>query len=391
VNKALICAAKRTAVGSFQGTLSQTSVCELGSHVIRAVLGQAAVPADSIDEVILGCILTAGVGQAPARQAALGAELPNTVQALTINKVCSSGLKAVMLAADSIAIGHAQAIIAGGMENMSAAPYLAPKMRSGARLGHSELLDSIIVDSLWDVYNDFHMGNAGELCAGKYKFSREAQDAFANNSYRKAKEAIAAGHFDKEIVGIEVKLGRDKVKFSVDEGPAKSNPEKMAKLRPAFAKDGTVTAGNASPLSDGAAALLVCSEDYASKHNLKPLAQITSQGWAGQEPEWFTTAPISALQLALANASLSIEDIDLFEINEAFSVVAMACASELKISEEKLNISGGAVALGHPLGASGAKILCTLLYNLERTDSKYGAVGICNGGGEATALIVERV
>lgn len=391
MNRALLCAAKRTAVGSFQGSLSQTPVTKLGSHVVKAVLQQADVPAETIDEVILGCILTAGVGQAPARQAALGANLPVQVQALTLNKVCSSGLKAVMLGADAIALGHSQAVIAGGMENMSAAPYIAPKMRSGARLGHSEFLDSIITDSLWDVYNDFHMGNAGELCAEKYKFSREAQDAYANQSYEKAKAAITNGFFDKEITEIEVKLGREKIMFSIDEGPARSNPEKMAKLRPAFSKEGTVTAGNASPLSDGAAALLVCSEGYASKHGLSPLAQVVAQGWAGQAPEWFTTAPIAALRSALDKASLSVGDIDLFEINEAFSTVAMACAQELEIAEDKLNVCGGAVALGHPLGASGAKILTTLLYSLQRTSGKYGAVGICNGGGEATALIVERI
>ena len=391
VNKALICAARRTAVGNFQGTLSQTPVTQLGSHVVKAVLEQSQVPADSIDEVILGCILTSGAGQAPARQATLGAGLPVSVQALTINKVCSSGLKAVMLAADSIALGHSEAIIAGGMENMSRAPYILPSARSGARLGHSQLLDSVIVDALWDVYNDFHMGNAGELCAGKYSFSRQQQDEYAAASYQKANEAISKGYFDKEISPIEVQVGRETKFFDVDEGPAKGDPDKMAKLRPAFSKDGTVTAGNASPLSDGAAALLVCSEAYASKHSLSPLASIVAQGWAGQEPEWFTTAPVAALKNALAKAKLGVADINLFEINEAFAAVAMACAKDLEIPAQKLNISGGAVALGHPLGASGAKILTTLLYNLERTSGKYGAVGICNGGGEATALVVERV
>lgn len=386
-----ICAAKRTAVGSFQGALAQTPVTELGSHVLRAVIAQAGVAPESIDEVILGCILTAGAGQAPARQAALGAGLPPQCQALTINKVCSSGLKAVMLAADSIQLGRAQAVLAGGMENMSQAPYLVPSARAGARLGHSTMLDSVIHDALWDVYNDFHMGNAGELCADKYQFSREAQDAYAAASYLKAQKAIEAGHFAKEIEAIEVRDGKSTRLFAIDEEPARGNPEKMAALRPAFKKDGTVTAGNASPLSDGAAALLLCSKDYCSTHGLTPIAEVVSQGWAGQKPEWFTTAPIAAIRLALERASLSLEAIDLFEINEAFATVAMACAKELSIPEEKLNCSGGAVALGHPLGASGAKILTTLLYNLERTKGSLGVVGICNGGGEATSLVVRRL
>jgi acetyl-CoA C-acetyltransferase len=390
MHSAFICAAKRTAVGNFQGALASQPAPALGAAVVRAVISHAGVPNDSIDQLIFGNILSAGLGQSPARQVALFAGLTQRVQALTLNKVCSSGLKAVMLAADAIALGHAEAVIAGGMENMSRAPYLMPALRDGARLGHSTAVDSLIHDALWDVYNDFHMGNAGELCASHFGFSREAQDAYAVRSYEKAREAIAKGYFIDEIVPIEVTVGRNKILFSEDEEPARGDPAKMPTLRPVFSKEGTVTAGNASPLSDGAAAMIVCSEAYVKQYSLQPMARILSQGWAGQAPEWFTTAPIAALRMALDKANLSIETIDLFEINEAFSNVAMACAKELSIPDEKLNICGGAVALGHPLGASGAKILTTLLYSLARENKRYGAVGICNGGGEATSLIVER-
>ena len=386
-----ICAAKRTAVGSYQGSLASVSATELGAHVIRAVMEQCGLSNDTIDQVILGCILTAGVGQAPARQAALGAGLANTVQALTINKVCSSGLKAVMLAADAIQLGHAQSVLAGGMENMSQAPYLLPSMRAGARLGHVEAVDSIILDALWDVYNDYHMGCAGELCAREYKFTREMQDAFAIESYTRATNAIKQGFFQEEIVPILVKQKKKELKVDIDEEPARGNIEKIPQLRPVFEKEGTVTAANASPLNDGAAVLLVCSQAFQEKHKLTPLAKIVSQGWHAQAPEWFTTAPVGALRTALAKAELGVDNIDLFEINEAFSSVAMACSQELGIDREKLNIQGGAVALGHPLGASGAKILTTLLHSLKRLGLKRGAVGICNGGGEATALVVERL
>lgn len=387
----LLCAAKRSATGSFQGALSSTPAPQIAARVIRAVVEQSNIAPTSIDQVILGCVLSAGLGQAPARQATLGAGLPNTVQSLTINKVCSSGLRAVMLAADSIALGHAQAIVAGGMENMSRAPYILPSLRAGARMGHTEAKDSMIFDALWDVYNDFHMGNAGELCAKKFSFSREAQDEFAAQSYEKARAAIAAGHFTEEIVELEVSVGKEVRIFSQDEQPARGDVEKMKKLRPAFSSEGSITAGNASPVSDGAAAMLVCTAEFAEKNQLEPLAKVVSQGWAAQEPEWFTTAPIAALKMALSKASLPVEAIDLFEINEAFAAVAMGCAQELSIPAEKLNCCGGAIALGHPIGASGAKILTTLLYALKRRGGRYGAVGICNGGGEATALVVESL
>lgn len=388
---AYICAAQRTAIGSFDGALKETPAVELGAQVLKAVLSKTSVPLDSINEVILGCVLTAGCGQAPARQAALRAGLPNNVQAMTINKVCSSGLKAVMLAVSAIRLGHGHAILAGGMENMSRAPYLLPTMRAGARLGHTEAVDSMIRDALWDVYNDMHMGNCAELCASEYKISRERQDAYAIRSYELANKAIAAGYFTDEICALTLKRRKEEIEFLVDEEPGRGKPEKMPNLRPVFQKDGTVTAANASSINDGAAAMLVCSEEYMKLHKLTPLAKVISQGWFAQAPERFTTAPVGAVKEALSKASLDVGDIDLFEINEAFSVVALACAEGLGVPEEKLNVSGGSVALGHPVGASGARILTTLLYALKRTEGRYGVAGICNGGGEATALVVERV
>lgn len=386
----VLCAAKRSAIGSFDGSLRSVPATELGAKTIAAVLDSAGVPKESINEVILGCVLAAGCGQAPARQAALGAGLPENVQAMTINKVCSSGLKAVMLAASSVELGHAEAIVAGGMENMTQAPYLLPSLRGGARLGHTEALDSMIHDALWDVYNDVHMGNCAETCAASYALSREAQDTFAIESYRRAMHAIQSGWFTEEIVPIEIVEGREKKLFLTDEEPGRGKPDKIPTLRPVFKKDGTVTAANASSINDGAAAMLVCSSEYASKHSLKPLARVLAQGWNAQAPEWFTTAPVGAARDALKKASLTIDDIDLFEINEAFSAVALACARDLSIPAEKLNPSGGAVALGHPVGASGARILTTLLYAMKRTNAKRGLAAICNGGGEATALVVER-
>jgi acetyl-CoA C-acetyltransferase len=355
------------------------------------LLSRTDVSPELVDEIILGCVLTAGVGQAPARQAAIFGGLPEHTQAMTINKVCSSGLKAVMLADNSIRLGHASCVIAGGMENMSLAPYLLPAMRSGGRLGHSSAEDSIIRDALWDVYNDYHMGNAAELCAREYKLSREQQDEFAIESYRRANEAISSGFFRNEICPITVKRGREEIIFETDEEPGKAKPEKIPNLRPVFDKSGTVTAANASSINDGAAMLLVCSETFAKEQGLSPMARVVSQGWSAQAPEWFTTAPVTAVNRALSAANLTVDEIDLFEINEAFSAVSLACGRDLAIPAEKLNVNGGAVALGHPVGASGARILVTLLHALERLDLKRGACGICNGGGEATALVVERL
>lgn len=386
-----LCHAKRTAIGSFDGSLSAIPAPMLGAHVISAVLKQSDIPSDTIDEVIMGCVLTSGVGQAPARQAAIFSGLPHKVQAMTINKVCSSGLKAVMLAANSVQLGHADAVIAGGMENMSLAPYIIPKLRSGARLGNAVAEDTIIRDGLWDVYKDFHMGSAAELCAREGKISREVQDAFAKESYARANNAIKEGRFKDELSPITVRIGRDESEFTIDEEPLKFRPDKISQLRPAFENDGTVTAANASSLSDGAAAMLVCSEDYLRRYKLTALARVVAQGWHAQAPEWFTTAPVGAVQNALQRAGKKISEIDLFEINEAFSAVALACSTKLGIDGDKLNVNGGAVALGHPVGASGARILTTLLYSLRRLKLSFGMAAICNGGGEATALVVERV
>jgi acetyl-CoA C-acetyltransferase len=384
-----IVAPKRTAIGSFQGALASVSATELGAHVVKATLSTANVDPMSIQEVVMGCVLTAGLGQAPARQVALKSGLPNHVQAMTINKVCSSGLKAVMLAAQYIELGVYDAVIAGGMESMSCAPYLISSLRTGARLGHVSAEDSIIKDGLWDVYNNFHMGNAAELCAKKFSLTREEQDNYAISSYTRANQAIQKGYFREEITPIQVRVGKDDVDFEVDEEPGKGKPEKVSQLKPVFDKNGTITAANASSLNDGAASMIICSEGYIKEHSLKPVARIISQGWFANEPEWFTTAPISAIRSALQASKLSIADIDLFEINEAFSAVALACARELEIDSNKLNIQGGAVALGHPIGASGARILTTLVYALARLSLKKGVVGICNGGGEATSIVVE--
>ncbi len=385
-----LCAAKRTAIGSFAGGLSSVSATELGAHVLAQVVKSSGVDPEAINEVIMGCVLTAGLGQAPARQVAIKGGLPSSVQAMTVNKVCSSGLKAVMLAAGTVELGHAQAVIAGGMESMSNAPYLLPALRAGARLGNAAAEDSIIKDGLWEVYRNYHMGSAAELCARTYNFSREAQDAYALSSYQRANEAIARGYFQEEIVPMPVTLGKEVKEFSVDEEPGKCKPEKIPQLKPVFEKDGTVTAANASSINDGAAAMIVCSEEFLRTHQLKPLARVVSVGWHAQEPEWFTTAPVSAAKMALAKAGAKVSDIDLFEINEAFSAVALACAKELTVEPDRLNIQGGAVALGHPIGASGARILTTLLYALARLGRKKGLVAICNGGGEATAMMVER-
>lgn len=386
-----LCAAKRTPIGSFQGALSALSAPQLGAAAIKGVLDASGVAPETIQEVILGCVLTSGVGQAPARQAAIAAGLPSSVQALTVNKVCSSALKAVMLAVQSIRLGDADAIIAGGMESMSRAPYLLPSLRAGARLGNTEAVDSLVADGLWDPYHQYHMGNAAELCARERGISREEQDAFAVESYRRALAAIASGNFRDEIVPVQVQEGKVQATVSEDEEPGKAKLEKISQLRPVFQKDGTVTAANASSINDGAAAMLVCSERFVRDHDLKPLARVLDIGWHAQAPEWFTTAPIGAVEHVLKRAGLERSAVDLFELNEAFAAVALACTRGLDLDPSTLNISGGAVALGHPIGASGARILTTLLYGLRRTGKRLGVAAICNGGGEATALAVESL
>jgi acetyl-CoA C-acetyltransferase len=386
-----LCQALRTPIGSFQGALASQPAPDLAAQLIKALLQRTGIADTHIDEVILGCVLTAGIGQAPARQALIRSGLANSTQALTVNKVCSSGLKAVLLAAQQIELGISHAIIAGGMENMSQAPYLLPALRAGARLGNVEAVDSIIRDGLWDPYNNYHMGDAGELCAREHKISRQQQDDYAEQSYRRAQAAQAEGAFKDEILPIAVTRGKAESSVEIDEEPGKVNFEKLKSLRPAFQKDGSITAANASKINDGAALMLVCSEEYLQRHALKPLAKVHALGVAAQAPEWFTTAPVKALEAALQSANLRLEQIDLFEINEAFAVVALACAQALKLPHERLNVHGGAVALGHPIGASGARILCTLVHALKRRALRYGAAAICNGGGEATALVVEAV
>ena len=383
---------KRTPIGAFQGSLSTVSAQHLGAITIRSALNAADVLPNSVDEVIMGNVLQAGLGQAPARQAAIYAGLPDSVECLTINKMCGSGLKAVMLASQAIQTGDASVIVAGGMESMTQAPYLLPKARDGYRLGHADIVDSMIIDGLWDVYNDRHMGNCADMCAEKYSFSREEQDAFTKESYTRAQRAQSEGKFADEIVSVEVKDRRGNVsEVSVDDEPGKADFEKMTKLKPAFGKEGTVTAANASKINDGAAALVVLDENKSAELKVKPVARILAQASVAQEPEWFTTAPVGAIQKVLKKAGLEMSDIDLFEINEAFSNVAMAAMKELDISHDVVNVNGGAVALGHPIGASGARILVTLLHAMKTRGAKRGLAAICIGGGEASALIVEAL
>lgn len=386
-----IISAKRTPLGSFGGSLSSVSATELGSIAIKGALEAGRVNPDWVEEVYMGCVLQAGVGQAPARQAARFAGIPDSVPCTTVNKVCASGLKAVMLAAQTIRSGDAGLLVAGGMENMSRVPYYLENARYGYRLGHGQLVDGLVKDGLTDVYHQYHMGNAAELCARECQISREEQDAYAAESYRRAAAAWEKGWFDAEIVPVPVPQKKgDPVLISRDEEYTQVKFEKIPELKPVFQKDGTVTAANASTINDGAAALVVAGEVAVGKYGLKPLARIVSYADAEQAPEWFTTSPVKALNRAIEKAGLTVQDIDFFEINEAFSVVALANQKLLNIPAEKLNIQGGAVSLGHPLGASGARILVTLVHILQRTGARYGAVGICNGGGGASAMVIER-
>ncbi|MEE2876382.1 MAG: acetyl-CoA C-acetyltransferase [Candidatus Neomarinimicrobiota bacterium] len=392
VRNAVIAGAKRTSIGAFQGSLSTVTAQDLGALCIKESLKAANLAIDLVDEVIMGNILSAGLGQAPARQAAIYAGLSNSVECLTINKMCGSGLKAVMLAAQAIHTGDAELIVAGGMESMSQAPYLLPKARGGFRLGHGEVIDSMIVDGLWDVYNDCHMGNYADMCAEKYGFSREKQDAFAKESYTRAKSAQENGRFEHEIVPVKVEgRGKETTEISEDDELSRADFEKMGRLKPAFGKDGTVTAANASKINDGGASMVLMSEAKAAELGVKPMARIVAQASIAQEPEWFSTAPVGAIQKVLGKAGLQLDDIDLFEINEAFANVAMAAIAELKLDHESVNVHGGAVALGHPIGASGARILVTLLHAMKQRKVALGLAAICIGGGEASALIVEAL
>ncbi len=382
----------RTPIGSFMGILSSLPAPRLGAIAIKCALENSGIQADAVEQVLMGNVLQAGVGQAPARQAGIYAGIPVTSGAVTINKVCGSGMKAVMYAANDIRCGDYEVAVAGGMESMSNAPYALPQARSGYRMGNGKMVDLMIHDGLWDPYGDKHMGNCAESCVQKYTFTREQQDDFSHESYRRAQEAIKTGKFRKEIAVVEIEGKKGKSVVVDDEEPFTAPLDKMRTLKPAFLKDGgTVTAANASKINDGAAAMIVTSADYAEKNGLKPIARIVAQVTAAHEPEWFTTAPGKAIDLVLNRAKLKADDIDLFEINEAFAAVALAAMKDINIPHEKLNVHGGAVALGHPIGASGARIIITLIHALQDRGLKRGLAAICIGGGEAGAIIVETL
>lgn len=388
----VIVEAKRTPVGSFGGALSSLSAPELGASVIYEVIKSAGIKPDNVQEVVMGNVLTAGIGQAPARQAVMKAGLSERTPATTVNKVCASGMKAIMIAADQIALGQNQIMVAGGMESMSNVPYYLKKHRFGSKLGHAKAEDGILVDGLWDVYNDFHMGNAGEICARDCNISRQQQDEFAIESYKRAIKAHKKGYFKNEIVEVKVKdRKRNVTKVVMDEELERVNFEKIPHLKPVFDKEGTITAANASSINDGAAAVLLMSKEKAEELGLKPLAKIRSHASAAKAPEWFTTAPADAIPIALKRAGLKKNDVELFEINEAFSVVSLANNQILKLNPDKVNIHGGAVSIGHPIGCSGARIVVTLLNALKRKNATIGCAGICNGGGGASALVVEMI
>jgi len=389
--KVVIVAGKRTPIGSFQGQFSSISASDLGSHVVKKLLYDFQINPNQIEEIILGNVLSAGQGQAPARQVAIKSGCPNTIESLTINKMCGSGLKAVMLAEQIIRCGDADTIIAGGMESMTNAPYILKNARSGQRLGHGKLIDSMIHDGLWDAYNNLHMGNCAEMLAKERNYTRDAQDKFAIESYNRTISAVKNKIFTPEIVPIEVmKRKNDSLIIEDDEEPGRVKFEKISKIRPAFEENGTITAANASKLNDGAAALLIMSEKKAKKLNIKPIATILGHASAAHEPKWFTTAPSKVISKLLNKLQLVSSDIDLWEINEAFSVVTMAAMDDFHIDHKKVNIYGGAIAMGHPIGASGARILTTLLNGMSQTKAKLGLAALCIGGGEASALVIER-
>jgi acetyl-CoA C-acetyltransferase len=389
MEKVLLAGAVRTAIGAFGGAFETVPAPILGSTAARAAVTRARVPADAVEEVIFGNVVSAGLGQNVARQVAMGAGFGPAVGATTVNKVCGSGLKAVMLAAQAIQCGDAAVVVAGGTENMSRAPYLLEKARTGYRMGNGELVDSMIRDGLWDVYHNVHMGTCGDRCAEKYQFTREQQDQFAIASFRRALETVRDGNFAAEIVPVSVKSGKESIEIVEDENPRKFNEEKLRKLRPAFGEKGTVTAGNASSINDGAAAIVVLGEDKARALGVQAQARILGYATHSREPEWFTLAPIGAIEKLLRKLSLKVADIDLFEINEAFAAVPMAAMQDLGIAHDKLNVHGGAVALGHPIGASGARTLVTLLHALKQRGGRIGVNALCIGGGEAVAMAVE--
>jgi len=389
MNQSYICSYARTPIGAFQGSLSSTPATKLGSIVIEEVVKKALAPKNKIDEVIMGNVLSANLGQAPARQACLGAGIDDQAECMTINKVCGSGLKAVMLADQSINSGCSEIIVAGGMENMSLAPHYIEKSRTGVMFGNSKLVDSILKDGLWDPYNKFAMGNCAEVLCNENQYTKEMQDEFAIMSYNRSKAAIENEEFNDEIVPVLLKNKKGEINFNTDEEPLRFNKDKLLSLKPAFDPSGTITAGNASSLSDGAAALLVASENYINDNSIKPIAKIIGHVSFASNPLYFTKAPIFAIKKLLKNVNMNIQDIDLFEINEAFSCVTMAAIDDFGINSDIVNINGGAVSMGHPIGASGARILVTLLAALKKKKLKYGIASLCIGGGEASALLVE--
>ena len=390
-NPIAILSAMRTPMGGMMGSLSSLSASDLGGVAIRSAISKSGLNASDIDEVLMGSVLTAGQGQAPARQAALAAGLPVSTPCTTVNKVCGSAMKSIMLGGNALRSGQASVVVAGGMESMSGAPYLLPQARQGYRFGHAQMLDHMQYDGLQDAYQGVAMGNFAETCASKYQFSREMQDAFAIESLSRAKQAIEKGYFANEVAPVTLSTRRGDVVVDTDEQPGNAKPEKIPQLRPAFQKDGSVTAANASSISDGAAALTLMMSDEAEARGLKPIALIHGYDESAQEPEWFTTAPVTAVQNTLKRVGWSIDEVDLWEINEAFAVVAMAAMHELSIPHSRLNVHGGACALGHPIGASGARILVTLIHAMQRRGDKKGMASLCIGGGEATAMAIEFV
>ena len=390
-NPIAILSAMRTPMGGMMGSLSSLSASDLGGVAIRSAISKSGLNASDIDEVLMGSVLTAGQGQAPARQAALAAGLPVSTPCTTVNKVCGSAMKSIMLGGNALRSGQASVVVAGGMESMSGAPYLLPQARQGYRFGHAQMLDHMQYDGLQDAYQGVAMGNFAETCASKYQFSREMQDAFAIESLSRAKQAIEKGYFANEVAPVTLSTRRGDVVVDTDEQPGNAKPEKIPQLRPAFQKDGSVTAANASSISDGAAALTLMMSDEAEARGLKPIALIHGYDESAQEPEWFTTAPVTAVQNTLKRVGWSIDEVDLWEINEAFAVVAMAAMHELSIPHSRLNVHGGACALGHPIGASGARILVTLIHAMQRRGDKKGMASLCIGGGEATAMAIELV
>jgi acetyl-CoA C-acetyltransferase len=378
-------------MGAFNGAFSAVPATKLGSVAIAEALKRIHLPADRVEAVYMGCVLSAGLGQAPARQASIGAGIPDSIGAVTVNKLCGSSIQTAIMACQAIALGEARTIVAGGMENMTRAPYLLEKARQGYRLGHAELVDSLVKDGLWDVYNDFHMGDGGELCAAKYWLKRQELDDFALESYRRAREAIVTGTFKREIVPVDVPQRKGaSLTVTEDEEPNRVDLGKLRELKPVFQDDGVLTVGNSPSCNDGAAALVVMAEEEALRLGLAPLARIVGYAGAALAPAWFTIAPVEAIKLVLKKTGLTIGDIDLFEINEAFSAVSLAINRELGLDHKRVNVNGGAVALGHPIGATGARILTTLLHAMEARDARRGLAGLCIGGGEALAMIVER-